>query len=217
MSGRLYLGGFLVIIGLGMLLERLGLIPFGDWVSTYWPSILIILGIYQLTRPQISTWSGIILLAVGGIWQLLKLDILATDSLKFVWPLAIIAIGLAMLLPRRERPSNTGDRLGYIAVFSGVKTRSNSERFSGGSVTAILGGADIDLRGAMLATRGANLDLTAVLGGIDLRVPQDWRVEITGLLILGGWSDKTDQQLAEGAPVLRIHCFVLLGGVDIKN
>ena len=65
----------------------------------------------------------------------------------------------------------------------------------------------------MLATRDKS-DLTAVLG-IDLHVPQDWRVEITGFdprLV-----DKTDQQLAEGAPVLRIHCFVLLGGVDIKN
>ena len=62
------------------------------------------------------------------------------------------------------------------------------------------------------------MDVTAAFGGVDLYVPRHWKVEVTGLPLFGGWGNKT-QAFAkdEGAPVLRIKCLAMFGGVEVKS
>lgn len=133
-------------------------------------------------------------------------------------------IGAWLIVGRSFQPSgqlSTVDRLNSFVTFGGANPRNESSSFEGGSVTALFGGNEVDLRGAHLASGGAKLDVTVMFGGTEIIVPSDWRVRMTGLPILGGWDNKTapsgGEQDTENTPVCEINCFVAFGGIEVHN
>mgnify|MGYP000545247364 CR=1 FL=1 len=49
-------------------------------------------------------------------------------------------------------------------------------------------------------------------------VPSNWRVQVTGVPVFGGWSNKTNKvEVDDNNPVLKINCLVLFGGMEVKN
>ncbi|QRP42923.1 hypothetical protein [Amycolatopsis sp. FDAARGOS 1241] len=50
-------------------------------------------------------------------------------------------------------------------------------------------------------------------------VPEDWRVQVGGLPILGGYEDRTADggALPDNAPVLKVNATTLLGGVKVAH
>ncbi|SFE43543.1 hypothetical protein SAMN05216238_11610 [Lentibacillus persicus] len=84
-------------------------------------------------------------------------------------------------------------------------------------MTTVFGGAEIDLRDVFVG-EGASLDLASILGGANIRVPEDVQVEISGSPILGGWENKTKvHEKHSDLPVLKINCMTILGGAEIQN
>ncbi len=56
------------------------------------------------------------------------------------------------------------------------------------------------------------------MGGVDIIVPPDLRVEVTGFGLMGGWDDKTrDEDLPPDAPLVQVRAFTLMGGVTVKS
>jgi predicted membrane protein len=81
-----------------------------------------------------------------------------------------------------------------------------------------MGGVELDLRHATLAPDGAEVDATAIMGGVDLIIPRDWRVTVRGTPILGGVSNLAEgSSLPDDAPRLRVDALAILGGVEIKH
>src|SRR5262249_10537224 len=104
-----------------------------------------------------------------------------------------------------------------LAVMSGVKVVSNSKNFRGGELTAIMGGCHVDLRDATLAGNEAVIDIFAIMGGIEMRVPDNWNVIINVVPFMGGYEDKTRRPADPAAPRLMLRGFVMMGGIDIRN
>ena len=103
--------------------------------------------------------------------------------------------------PRRVRPA-------------GIESPS----FRGGKATAIMGGMELDLRGAGLAEGAAELELSVIMGGIVIRVPRTWRLEIDAHPLLGGVEDKhTFEPGQPSVGTLRIRASAILGGIEIKD
>jgi len=92
-----------------------------------------------------------------------------------------------------------------------------SQSFEGGDVTAIMGGQELDLRGARLAGGSASIELFVLCGGVDLRVPEGWRVSVDAVALLGGIEDATRVPTAEAGGHLILKGLVLMGGVEVKN
>ena len=78
-----------------------------------------------------------------------------------------------------------------------------------------MGGIEIDLHDADIQT-GATLDVFAMMGGIVLRVPEDWLIVVNTLPIMGGVDDKTHPPV-EATKRLNITGFLMMGGMEIKN
>ncbi|GFR36181.1 LiaF domain-containing protein [Thermobrachium celere] len=106
--------------------------------------------------------------------------------------------------------------LDYFAILSSLDTVNVSNDFRGGSITAIMGGAEVDLSQCNIQTESAQLILTAIMGGIEIKLPREWRVIVTGVPILGGWENKTNTPY-EYTKTLYIKCTAILGGIEIKN
>ena len=90
------------------------------------------------------------------------------------WPILLVIVGVRILLGGRKASSQGSYRqgstvqsdsgaLGATYVFGGGKQQITSQRFSGGSVTAVFGSAQIDLRDASLADGRAGSATTAPL------------------------------------------------------
>ncbi|WP_106495774.1 LiaF transmembrane domain-containing protein [Lentibacillus sp. Marseille-P4043] len=218
MSGRVWLGLFFLLFGFGFLLHQGNIIDLSQILSVWWPVILIIIGIIQLfNRTYSSTVSGFVFLLVGvffSVNQWFDLNLIA-----YFWPLIFIFIGIVIIFTRfkRGKTPHTGENLNTFVLFSGTEIKSQSKNFQGGSVVSILGGAEIDLRDAVIA-EGASLDFTSVLGGVSIIVPENVHVELSGIPILGGWEDKTRNLVKkEDAVVLKLNCITVLGGAEIRN
>jgi hypothetical protein len=106
--------------------------------------------------------------------------------------------------------------MSVIAIMGGVTRGNNSPAFRGADVLAIMGGCEIDLRKAAINGE-AVIDVFAMWGGIEIRVPEDWTVVSHVVPLMGGVDDKTRPPQGATAHRLTLRGFVLMAGVEIKN
>jgi predicted membrane protein len=227
MKRKALIGSLLILFGIGMLMEQLGFFDFGNLISTWWPMILIGVGLTKLTSRPVSKTSGIIVLLLGLFFQARALNLITLSIEELFWPIIIIGIGVSILIPSKS--FNSGFKfdskeindsvVDKFSLFSTIKERNVSQNFRGGSLISIFGGIDLDLRDAIITKDGAKIDVTTIFGGMNIIVPSEWRIVLKGIPIFGGCSNKThpNNSLNENSPVLVINYLAVFGGLDIKN
>ncbi len=211
-------GLLIAFIGALFLLDQLNILRFGTILSTWWPGILLLLGVLRLRESRRLT--GVVLLAIGTVFLLANLDVLSWNAIGRLWPVLLILAGLGIAFGRTPFGASAvqevgADEFDVRAVFSGVERRITSQNLRAGAIEVLFGGAEIDLHGAKPA-EDCRIRISATFGGVDLRVPEAWRLNITGTPIFGGIDDRTRQSDAEG-PLVTIGCSAILGGIEIRN
>jgi len=233
-------GALIALIGLVFLLDNMNIFP-ASRIYRFWPLILIVAGIMNLTCRS-ARFFGIILLIAGILFQLSELGV-THFGWGQLWPIAIIAIGLLVMWSSYEarhrltaaqggavsRDPTSGDQtfpdptdpnipdlrntLNEVAIFGGVERRIVTQDFRGGTINAIFGGVELDLSHAAMQQPQAELEVNAIFGGVELRVPDTWQVISSGQAIFGGYDDKTgsSDNLDPGAPPKKM--LVLTGSV----
>ena len=211
--------GILVIgVGIVALLGAVGLFDFGELIGRYWPLLVIAAGVIALVgNPRQFVWP-LAIVAVGILFQLRQLDVVEFDIWRSIWPLIIISVGISILLNRTSRKGleHTADTTNISAYFSGSETRNNSQNYKGGNISTAFGGVELDLRDAKIKGT-ATLNVSVILGGLELTVPREWNVESRVTPILGGLDGRKLNNADPKAPTLIITGEVILGGVDIKQ
>jgi len=218
---RAITGLVLILFGILITLDNFHVVNAAAYLR-YWPVLLVLLGGLKAVKPG-GTGGRIIggTLAAIGLFMLLdRADILHVQIWKF-WPLLLVMLGLSFVFrtsrSRVSRDELDSDVLHGNAVLGGMQQKNTSSHFSGGRVSAILGGYEIDLRSAdMMDGSEAVLDVFALLGGVEIRVPDTWTVIVDGNAILGGIENKTSA-ISDKGKVLRISGHAVLGGVEIRN
>lgn len=131
--------------------------------------------------------------------------------------LALISGVIVKQLVQSEGDEST-DEFTLATVMFGNHFVSKADALRKGSLVTFMGGVELDLTAATLAP-GATLDLLTIMGGVDVRVPPHWRVEITDDVIAGDSQVTLDGQndLPAEAPVLRVTARTIMGGLGITN
>jgi predicted membrane protein len=217
---RVITGIIITAIGVSALLGALNIFPFWETFGSWWPTLVILGGIFVLIGDfrRNYIW-GIVLLIIGVLLLLKTQGVLDFNLFSLIVPIIIIAGGLSVLLHTKNRSSidtssNNADDIAVI--FSGSETKNKSKSYEGGKVTAIFGGAVLDLRDAKLSSQ-ATLDIFALCGGIELRVPRDWKVVSKIAPIAGGVENKSEGSDDHKGPTLVLTGTVTFGGVEIKT
>ncbi len=219
--GQFIVALVLIALGVVFLMGNLDIIDvdIGDLISTWWPLVLITLGVTGLFQARTAPIGSIFLIVIGVVFLLITLDVADYDIL---WPIVIIAAGVWVLfqnrMSRRSAAPDVGqDSVNVSALFSGSVQRITSQSFQGGNVSATFGGVELDLRGARLAENSV-LNVNVFAGGVELRVPDEWLVNVNGSPVLGAIECSKPQPAGtEDAPTLTINASVTLGGLDIKS
>ena len=212
------IGLLMALIGALFLLDQFNVLNFSSIISTWWPAILLLIGVIKYAGGDRT--SGLVLLTLGGVFLLATLDIIPWSAIGRMWPVLLILLGLFIAFGQRRFFSSisgeiTDDQFEVRAIFGGNERRISSQNLKGGSIEALFGGAEVDLRDAKAAP-DCQLRISVAFGGAEVRVPADWQLIITGTPILGGIEDRTRQAGSEG-PVVRISCSAVLGGIEIRN
>jgi hypothetical protein len=150
---------------------------------------------------------------------------------EMFWPLVLVGIGSMLVLQTLRRRTSEGsgaasdNMLNVFAALSGVKRVISATRFRGGEVTALMGGAQLDLRQATIPPgEEAALDFFLVMGGCEIFVPPSWTVTTPLVPIMGGIDDKRlaplpggDSITGQAAPRLVLRGLIVMGGIEIKS
>jgi predicted membrane protein len=145
--------------------------------------------------------------------------ILGSRLLRAVALLAIVGAVSQAVSKRLTRGDEDSDDFTLAAIFGGREFKSRATALRSASALASMGGIELDLSDATLDPTGATIELTAVMGGIELTVPKDWAVDVEQNGNFGGVEVKvTDaDDLPEGAPRLQVRTNAWFGGVEIST
>ncbi|HPC97941.1 MAG TPA: DUF5668 domain-containing protein [Bacteroidales bacterium] len=224
---RVVIGVILVLAGLLMIMKNAGFFShFIEEVIFSWQMLLVTIGLIITIGSSGSKTAGIILMAVGSFFLIPEIFSEAFNIYNMFWPSIFIIIGVIFIFSRRRwRPSGhiseTGEEfIDYVYVFSGGERQIQTGNFRGGKVTAVFGGAELDLTRSSLAPGVNTLEVACVFGGVTIKVPDEWDIKIEVTPVLGGFSD--ERKLREGRTVIQgkqliIKGAVVFGGGEVKS
>lgn len=245
-SGRLVIGLAILIIGVLLLLSNLGLgieIEIRE-ILRLWPVIPLILGFnwlflsfgYTAARGEKKiyfSWgqfiTALFAITIGVVYLGRNLGLFEVDLGLFwniFWPIVLIFIGFNLLRGRTGRGGG-----GRFVFMGGAEVGGKQPwKLEGGSHFALMGGIEIDLTAAEIPEGETILDLTAIMGGIEVRIPKGLEVIYEGSAVLGGVSfkdqedggliagRKVEQNISEAAKhIVRIQARAIMGGIEIKE
>jgi predicted membrane protein len=240
--GRLIFGLSVVAFGVLFLLSNLNMIESSNYLR-YWPVVLVAFGLAKLLQPRESggRMFGFILGSVGVFLLLKEFGKIHFDLWDF-WPAILVLMGLSIIWgalghgrrrrscfrgrrgvsvtingqenPPRVDPDSTMD---VNSVFGGNERVVTSQDFRGGTISTIMGGCEVDFRQASISGGEAVLDISVVFGGVELRIPEDWKVVLRTSAVIGGVDDKTRKPVGEASKTLVITGNVIFGGLEVRN
>lgn len=242
LTPQLLFGVFAIAAGVLFTLDNLGIVHAEDY-TRFWPVALVAIGALKLSQSHKG--SGAVagfLFLFAGMWLLLEELTVFRVHLGDIWPLLLVVLGGYLVwrgvstrgeiggpvgaspptsrldgdVRRSRAAGNSGSRISGVAILGAFSRGSNSKAFRGADLTAIMGGCEIDLRNAAIDGE-AYVDVFALWGGIEIRVPDNWTIESHVVPILGGVDDQTRAPQSAAVHRLILRGFAIMGGVEVKN
>jgi hypothetical protein len=105
-----------------------------------------------------------------------------------------------------------------IGILSGAERKGRWVLPQQHNTVAFWGGTEIDLRQASFAEQHSTITAMAIMGGVQITVPDDIIVEVTGIGFMGAFQldDRSGAPDAPpSAPVVKITGLALMGGVVV--
>jgi predicted membrane protein len=228
---KIVFGVLVILTGTLLLGFNTGYLPYEyKYLVFNWQVLLIAIGLINLFSRE-GWLTGVVLIAVGVFFWIPMLYSFTFNFKAVFWPALIILFGVMIIIKKgfgrkwHDKHSMKEFRLdsGFIEetnIFSGSKQKISPVVFTGGKITNIFGGSEIDLSKTTLGEGETVLEIFCAFGGISLIIPSDWVVHIDVTSVLGGFTDKrkyTTSTSSINSKVLYIKGSAILGGGDLKS
>jgi hypothetical protein len=105
-----------------------------------------------------------------------------------------------------------------VAVMSGNERRGRWRVSRHTRAVAVMGGCALDLREATMPPDEMRITAVAVMGGVEVVVPEGVEVVVTGFSLMGGYgAHVADVPRRPHTPVVRVRAVSIMGGVEVKS
>lgn len=198
----IFIGGFFIYPKLNRLLPDF-FIDLNIDFSTYWPVILIVVGIVLVLGKGFSSKKS------GGKYHSIQDENYTYSSGE---DSNIGDSGSAYY--------NESDFVDKNVFFSGSRQIILSRNFAGGEGNALFGELIVDLRKAKLARGTHKLEINVAFAGATVLVPPDMNIELRGNSIFGAFEDKRhliNEDAVDRSSRLVIKANCIFGGGEVKN
>ena len=124
----------------------------------------------------------------------------------------------AMAVPAGASTTLTTRVKSFFALMSGVVRRGKWTVPSRMRAIACMGGIGLDLREATLTAPVTDIYVFALMGGVEIIVPPNVRLETDGFAIMGGFEDQLKEPASgdPNLPMIRVHGLAIMGGVEAR-
>lgn len=218
-------GLVLVVVGVIFALNALSITNIDVFFDGWWTLFIIIPCVVGIFTSNEKT-GNLIGALIGAVLLLASQNIIDLSKIwKAIIPVIIVIIGLKMIFGDifsvkkkkkmdiiKNEDTNASE---FCATFSGQEVNFDNQIFKSTTLTAVFGGVECDLTGAVIES-DALVNVTAIFGGVDITVPDNVNIKITSNSIFGGVSNKAKRKFIEGRPTIYINASCIFGGADIK-
>lgn len=245
-SNGIIIGAIFILIGFLYACSALRIFDFSIFFPGWWTLFIIVPCAYGLFRKNEDKTGYIIGLVIGACFFINAQDF---DFHIDFWPMAVallcIVIGVKMIFPQNKSRkhfefvynSNADGQTeavngaagssygkgsnGYLnltAVLGGKEVRVDNECFTGADITAVMGAVELDLRNAIIS-EDVYVNISAVMGGVDIYVPANTHVVTDGCSTVMGGIDVHPtyvNHVGADAPRIIMTGGCVMGGIDIK-
>jgi Domain of unknown function (DUF1707)/Cell wall-active antibiotics response 4TMS YvqF len=104
-----------------------------------------------------------------------------------------------------------------IAIMSGARRMGSWVVPRSYVSVAVMGGIEIDLREARFSEPEITLHAYTLMGGIQITVPEDVDVDVSGFAFMGGFDHQASGPGAPGAPRVKVIGCAVMGGVEVRR
>jgi predicted membrane protein len=207
----------------------------GSWVGYGWSLVWIVAGLWLLGQNI-----GLITISIWALWPLLLVLVGASVIWRACCPPVVRSSACCPPVirssaraessttppgePAQARTSALGvprsARESFVHAFAvlGAQERTvGTAEFRGADLVALMGACKLDLRRATMVGEEVVIDVLALMGGVDILIPESWTVEAKVLPVMGGLGDHTHPIASGKLQRLVIRGLALMGGVEVKN
>jgi hypothetical protein len=171
-SHQVAIGLCILMLGVCLVLDRVGLIPASETLR-YWPIGLIIIGLSVVAQAFRDTSQVRHSVPWGAIFLLLIVGFVGTRVFE-----------------RRSTSPDSSESASIFAVLGGDR-RAGGPGFRSASITAVMGGAQLDLRNVQPPPgQEITVDVFNLMGGSVIYAPLDWVVDVRAVSVMGGINDQ---------------------------
>ncbi|MBQ3293467.1 hypothetical protein IJG93_04235 [Candidatus Saccharibacteria bacterium] len=218
------------IIALGVIFggNAIGLFNFNVFFDGWWTLFIIVPSCISLITEK-ERLTSLAFLSAGVLLLLAAQNVFSYDvAWKAILAVALILFGLSILVKtifhsdsdkevekKVNEMKNNKTMDAQMAIFSGSERTYNKETFAGSNMTAVFGGAELDLRDAIFE-KDAVIKAFALFGGIEIMVPEDIQIKTKSAFFFGGVSDDRKNP-STGKRTLYIDATGGFGGISITD
>ena len=163
---HLWFGIIAIIAGILFTLDNLDVLD-ARLFFRLWPIVFILVGLNLLFNKQRRRFTGSAFLTLGLLLLLDNLGYIYFDASDLL-PLLLVLLGVRVIQRHRSRdeplPSDAEPTITASGILGGVERTCSSQDFKGGQLTAFMGGCEIDLREASIASGPAVIDIFCDVG-----------------------------------------------------
>lgn len=224
-----------IIIGVIIAGNALNIWHISLFFTGWWTLFIIVPCALKVKREGFRSGAGLGL--VFGLLLLasqLRIFTFGT-AVKLAIPVLLIGYGAKLILGNRQNTQRTqriseevgtaagqdnnsgagGKNANYTAIFSGQDIKYPRDLYFGSDINAVFGGADIDLREALIDS-DIVINVTAIFGGADIKLPKDVNVHVHSTGIFGGTDNRVKRPECPEWPIVTINSTAIFGGVEIR-
>ena len=196
-----------------------------------WPLLFFVIGSICIFKRHYIT--GLIVIAISIF--IMPVDTFIQENF---WPAVFIVSGIIIFISFIIRPKkcvskhsngywkddykpneaeNNNGKINYRFIFGGTEQVILDPVFKGGTIEAIFSGMELDLRRTSLEEGTTDLYINTVFGGVDIKAPDTWYIEIKSKAVAGGVSDTRVKYMdIDRSKRLVIHAKCTFGGITIR-
>lgn len=223
---RRIFASILIAIGVLIILSNLDIISVESVIDYLWPTLLILIGLYNLIRDRRIQIFSVILIAIGSVYLLKEFDIIQVsfrEMMTYFWPglLIIIGINLFFTRPRKikpiipsSKPSHKSNLREYNAFLNSINEQVNNSSFESCSVNSVMATAEVDFSQIEFKNNSASIEINSILSTVLVKLPNGVRINLSGSPILGDISDKSMGD-PSSLKVLNLNFTCILASIEI--
>ena len=231
--GAHFVAFVLIVGGMAYLLRNLGIIE-SEWVDQFisWQSLIILAGVCAILQRRYI--GGVIMLLIGGYFLFPEWNAFVSAQWHTYWPLLFVAMGLFILLRRKEGKKSgspvvgtnihaqTDVNDGYVycdTSFTSVQQVILDKVFKGADISILMSNIILDLSKTTLGKEETVIKVHSVCANVIIHVPANWVVRTDLMLFLAG---NRDLRTYIEEPSGQVHTLIIKGnlflsGLEIRN